>query len=205
MITINGKESKHETHQFTNLEEMLIASFNDCTESKQIITDIVLNNETFSEIYPHQAEDISASQVNSLEIHAVAVNTMALDITVELFKVTESMGIATLQTAEHFRKGDDYQALELLQNLIDVNRDFLNVLGALRTDFEVPNDHNLDATSEKYSELLSELLDVMEDEDWILLADFLEFEIHPACVEWNTSLEFVKLHFQNVETSSVTQ
>ena len=205
MILINGKESKLQMQQFANLEEMLAATYDDCAQSQQIITDVLLNDEPFSEIYPHQAEDISASQVNKLEIVSMDVQLMAAEMTNELFKVTKSMEMAATQSAAYFRQGDDAQGLELLQDLIDVNRDFLNVFGTLRTNFDVPNDEHLNRTSDKYSALLSELIEVMESEDWILLADLLEFEISPACLEWDNSLNFIKLHFAKSEASNISQ
>ena len=205
MILINGKESNLQMHQFATLEEMLAATYDDCVQAQQIITDVLLNDEPFSEIYPHQAEDISASQVNKLEIISMDIYLMASAMTEELFKVTKSMEMAATQSAAYFRQGDDAQGLELLQDLIDVNRDFLNVFGTLRTNFDVPNDENLTNTSETYSALLSELIDVMESEDWILLADLLEFEISPACLEWDDCLNFIRLHFASIETGHTPQ
>jgi len=205
MILINGKESKLQTQQFANLEEMLAASFEDCSQEQQIITDVLLNNEPFSEIYPHQAEDISASQVNKLEIVSVNVTTMAINIIDELFKVTKSMQIGATQVATYFRQGDDVQGFDLLQDLINVNRDFINIFATLRTNFDVPSDQKIDTVTETYSNLLSELIEVMENEDWILLADLLEFEISPACLEWNACLDFIKLHFTIDAANSLSQ
>ena len=205
MILINGKESKLQTHQFANLEEMLSASYDDCAQSQEIITDVIVNDEHFSEIYPHQAEDISASQVDKLEIISVNMHSMANSVIDELFKVTKSMEIATIQSAEYFRKGDEAQGLELLQDLIDVNRDFLNIVGTLRSSFYLPDNQDLDATTATYSNLLTELIEVMESEDWVLLADLLEFEINPACTKWNSCLNLLKLHFSTDEMSTVSQ
>lgn len=205
MILINGQESNLQVQHFANLEEMIIASFENCAQAQQIITDVLLNDEPFSEIYPHQAEDIAASQVNKLEIHSVNMNTMAVDVINELFKVTHSMEVGAAQVSNAFRQGDEADALEVLQDLINVNRDFLNVFATLRTDFGIPSDQSLDNLSERYSELLSELIEVMESEDWILLADLLEFEISPIYIEWNTSLNFIKAHFLYTEPNTITQ
>ena len=38
--------------------------------------------------------------------------------------------------------------------------------------------------AEKLADLLSEMSDVLENEDWILLADLLEYEFLPLCDEW---------------------
>ena len=42
---------------------------------------------------------------------------------------------------------------------------------------------------ERVSELLGEMSEVLSGEDWILLADLLEFEFNPVCEAWNKNLE----------------
>ena len=45
--------------------------------------------------------------------------------------------------------------------------------------------------------MLSEMGDVLENEDWILLADLLEYEFIPQCDEWRSTSEV--LHQQVIE------
>ena len=96
-----------------------------------------------------------------------------------------------------FRAASDTDALELFQDLLDVTRDFMGMLGELRsrhTDGALPE---FAQKTEKFSNMLSEMGDVLENEDWILLADLLEYEFIPQCDEWRSTSEV--LHRQVIE------
>lgn len=83
-----------------------------------------------------------------------------------------------------FREASDTDALELFQDLLDVTRDFMGMLGVLRERYLGGADEEFTRKAEKLAELLSEMSDVLENEDWILLADLLEYEFLPLCDEW---------------------
>jgi hypothetical protein len=137
----------------------------------RIVTDVLVNNESFSEIYPHQAEDMESAYIDRVEIMSVHTTEMAQSITRELYKVVSLMGKAGHQVAEYFRQADDAQALELYSDLLEVNRDFLNMVGVLRNEFAADSIGDLDESLDSLS--------VQENEDWILLADLLEYEYLP--------------------------
>ncbi|MDP3429744.1 MAG: hypothetical protein Q8R89_05370, partial [Desulfomicrobium sp.] len=134
----------------------------------------------FSEIYPHQAEDMEASYIKRVEIVSVPASEMAQDITRELYKVVTLMGKAGRQVADLFRQADDDQALELYGDLLDVNRDFLNMVGVLRSEYAADTSEEFEASLSDLSSLFSELIEIQENEDWILLADLLEYEYLPV-------------------------
>ena len=56
---------------------------------------------------------------------------------------------------------------------------------------------DLNIHEEKFTDLLSEMTEVFESEDWILLADLLEYEFLPLCEEWQVVSEH--LHEQMVK------
>ncbi len=60
----------------------------------RIVTDVKVNNEPFSEIYPNQSEDIETSEIDSLEIVSASAVEMASAITLELYKVVNIMAAA---------------------------------------------------------------------------------------------------------------
>ena len=62
MIYINGQKSEFELNQFSNFEEVIIATNAACNNANEIITEVHLNDELFQELYPHQAEDIEISE-----------------------------------------------------------------------------------------------------------------------------------------------
>lgn len=189
MIIIDGRQTDMHIENFANLEEILVEANSHCTGENRIVTDVLLNNEQFTEIYPHQAEDIERGEIRSVEIRSVPLGEMALSISDELFKVTRMMCDGSARVAGLFRRGDDQEALELFQDLLDVTRDFMSMVGVLRSEFVEVTDPQFVALVERVSELLGEMSEVLADEDWVLLADLLEFEFNPVCEAWNKILE----------------
>ena len=119
-----------------------------------------------------------------MEIRSVPYDEMAMDIAEELHKVTDIMSSGSRSVAALFRRADDDEALEMLQDLLEVTRDFMSMIGVLRNNFSIPVDAEFMARVEQISSLLTEMTDVLENEDWILLADLLEYEFVPTCDSW---------------------
>jgi hypothetical protein len=188
MIVIDGQQSGHSIGNFANLEQLLVKVMDNETLGNRIVTDVLVNEEAFSEIYPHQAEDIGVRDIKSVEIRTVGVTEMAANIVDELFKVQKVMYAGARQIAELFRQADDAEALELYQDLIDVTRDFLAMVGVLRDEFSMTDSEYLGQRMEELSELFSEIMEVVENQDWILLSDLLEYEFVPALEKWQAVL-----------------
>ncbi len=198
MIIIDGCQSDIKISSFNNLEEILTHILHLDDMQSRIITDVFFNNETFSEIYPHQAEDISSDVIESVEIRSVPVGEMGVDISREMYKVVQIMSSGSKQCARLFRQTEEANALELFQDLLDVTRDFMNMFNALREKFNLTDSKEFIDNSTKLSDLLTEMTEVLEDEDWVLLADLLEYEFLPACENWKKITQVLRDDIQNV-------
>lgn len=192
MIVIDGQQSGHSIGNFANLEQLLVKVMDDESLGNRIVTDVLVNKEAFSEIYPHQAEDIGTRDIKSVEIRTVGVSEMAANIVDELFKVQKVMYAGSRQIAELFRQADDAEALELYQDLIDVIRDFMAMIGVLRDEFSVTDSEYLSQRMGEMSELFTEIMEVVENQDWILLSDLLEYEFVPALEKWQVVLTDIR-------------
>jgi hypothetical protein len=199
MIRVDGQTTDMDIKQFQNLEEILLSIMGGGNLDGRVVTDVFVNNESFSEIYPHQAEDIEASEIDSVEIKSVPVATMAKDIASELHKVVKLMDQGARRVAELFRQADDAEALEVYQDLMDVTRDFLNMIGVLRGECTPKNTDLLAAPTKEISALFSEMMEVLENEDWILLADLLEYEFIPAMTRWKSVIAELRESFPATE------
>ena len=197
MIIIDGAQSEKSITAFANLEELLKDVMQEDKMVDRVVTDVLVNNEAFSEIYPHQAEDIACSDISSIEVRSVPVAEMAVEMSAEMGKVAQMMGHGAREVARLFRAASDTDALELFQDLLDVTRDFMGMLGELRNRYTNGALPDFAEKTEKFSNMLSEMGDVLENEDWILLADLLEYEFIPLCNDWYESSEI--LHKQVVE------
>ncbi len=184
MIVIDGRQSEMHISNFANLEQMLNTIMEDECMEARVVTDVLVNDEAFSEIYPHQAEDISSAEIQSLEVRSVSAGQMATDIAGELDKVVRIMTSGARSVARSFRQADDAEALDMLQDLLDVTRSFLGMLNTLRNEFTLPITTDFIADTGHLSDLISEMSEVLEVEDWVLLADLLEFEFVPVCQNW---------------------
>lgn len=184
MISVDGLDTGLQIQGFENLEQLLIKVMEDKHLAGRIVTDVMVNGEPFSEIYPHQAEDVETAEIETVEIVSMPTTEMAVNITRELYKVVTLMDHGARRVAELFRKADDSEALEVYQDLLDVTRDFMGMIGVLRGEFSLKRNANFNDAAEELSSLFSEMVEVIENEDWILLADLLEYEFIPAVERW---------------------
>ncbi|MDP3426821.1 MAG: hypothetical protein Q8S17_05530 [Humidesulfovibrio sp.] len=184
MLLIDGQKSELDFANFNNLDQVFIKVMEDGLLHDRVVTDVFVNNEPFSEIYPHQSEDIDISDLKTVEIRTMPVGAVAVEITRELYKVVTLMGEGASRVAELFRQADDAEALETYQDLVDVTRDFLGMISTLRGEFALKDYREFMEASEQLSTLFTEMTTVMGNEDWILLADLLEYEFLPAVNRW---------------------
>ena len=184
MIVIDGRQSAISLANHANLEELLSRLVEEEALETRIITDVFVNDEAFSELYPHQAEDIDADSIERLELRTVSVEEMASDVVEELPKVVGLMSGGGRQVASLLRRAELSEALEVLQDMISVSRDFLTTIDVLRGYFSSGKSRDLTALGDTIGEALGEVADAMSNEDWILVADLLEYEYLPACEGW---------------------
>lgn len=189
MIVIDGRQSTMEIGNFANLEELLVKVMEEEVADGNIVTDVYVNQETFTEIYPHHAEDIESDEIQSVEVRTVTLNQMATDVTQELFTVIKIMQNGSKGVATNLRQADIAEGLEILQDLLDVTRHFLSTIGVLHQRFPHQDEAPLQETTDSLDRLLTEMSEVMNDQDWLLLADLLEYEFLPACENWDQVLK----------------
>lgn len=184
MILIDGRESNLSIANFTNLEEVLSKLMEDESLRQRIVTDVLVDEETFSELYPHHAEDIVSDRFSKLELHTVSLDEMASDVVEELPKVIDIMDAGSRRVADLLRQADLAEGLEVLQDIISVSRDLLNTIQVLRNQYSTGPSGGLDSLGDSLGGLLDEIGDAMGNEDWLLVADLMEYELVPACKGW---------------------
>lgn len=184
MIIVDGRESKQKISDFSNLEELLSALMSDDSLKDRVITDVLINGEAFSEVYPHQAEDMACDAISKVEIRSEPTKDMVVAMSGEMHKVATLMANGARNAGRLFREDKSTEALELLQDLLDVTRDFMSMVTKLRDQYLGGADEEFVRKTEALSELVSEMSDVMESEDWVLLSDLLEYEYAPLCEDW---------------------
>lgn len=94
------------------------------------------------------------------------------------------------KASDLFRTGSEQEANKFLLNIIDGVDWFSEVVDAAveakKLDPETwqVKGQSLQQWKARLLELTSQLLEANKNKDWVLLADLLEYEIHPYYVEW---------------------
>ncbi len=184
MIIIDGQQSEYSLSSFENLEELLDKVTGSEHFQNRIVTEVLVNDEVFSEIYPHQAEDIESDELEKIEIVSVSKHEMGQQIVKEMAKVIPLMSQGAEQIAALFRQAEDLEALDMYQDLLEVARGFLGMVGSLQDELALPASNALGEALDTFSSLLTEMIEVQENEDWVLLADLLEYEFLPVVEKW---------------------
>lgn len=200
MIVIDGRESALTLSNYANLEEVLTKMVEEEDLENRIVTDVLVNNEAFSELYPHQAEDIEITGISRLEVRTVSMEHMAADILAELPKVIGIIAGGGRKVAALFRRSELAEAQEMLQDIVSVSRDFLTTVQVLRTAYGVSSEL-LDALGDRLGGLLGEMTEAMGNEDWMLVADLLEFEYLPACEGWRAVIDELRANLDDVKAN----
>lgn len=196
MIIVDGIKTDFAIKDFANLEEILNKIKEEDSLKERIVTEVLVNGDTFSEIYPHQAEDIEANEITSVEIRSIPVKTMVLNMIDEMSKVNPMIDTGSKQVASLFRQSDNEQALELFQDLLEVIRNYMSMIESLGSACSMNEDQEYKDKAQKLSSLIGEMSEVLESEDWILLADLLEYELEPNVASWKTIVQSLRQTIQ---------
>ena len=134
------------------------------------------------------------SDIDSLEVELanlkdlVATNlTNALDYLKKLIPGFE-------QAADLFRAGNEQEANKYYLQILDGIEWFSQVVSVIMSpdkgETELPDidDESLEVRQKKLTDLMSQMLEANQNQDWVLLADILEYEMVPFYKDWEKIL-----------------
>ncbi|MBW2085814.1 MAG: hypothetical protein JRI54_07285 [Deltaproteobacteria bacterium] len=181
-ITINGQPLESVKIRGENLEEIL-SEIQEEHVSGSIVGDVMVNGRSYHEDVPHAALEISLQDIEMLELTTRSAEEIALHFIEHGEYVVDALLAALPKIVEMFRLGDETEAnehylhflesMQLMLNMLDNTRRILDI------DFssEPENQDSIEQKMERLSEVMSELLNIQEENDWIYLADILEYEL----------------------------
>jgi hypothetical protein len=182
----------------SNLEQILLKIMSDYLKSGNIITRVRLNGMVYSEERPHDAARIKLSDIKTLEIDTMAADEIAWQF---LENGGEQLGpiIESAQkVSELFRIADESEANDQYAELLETLRLFLRMVAEVKEvlDIDLAAIHFQNGTVQdrihRLLEIMDQMLHVQEEDDWIMLADLLEYELVPLLEEWKSILPLLK-------------
>ncbi len=204
-ILVDRQRIEIEESQVHNLEEVLMKVMSEKIKPTSVITSMKVNNKNiYSKEIPDLALHVPIDDVIKLEIDTMAAEDMAWDF---LFKSGEHLG-QIIDTAywvsELFRIADAKEANEEYAGFLESLQLFLKIINEANAilnfnPFLIPfREGTVEDKIQKLSGLMDQILRVQEEEDWVMLADLLEYELIPLIKEWKEILPL--LHTQRKDS-----
>ncbi len=189
-ISVNGTPVYSQHEYCNNLEELLVEISKNSLPANHLIGNLKVNDREFTEIYPHQAKDMDLSRIRNIDIGTVPLDRLAeaglKDAETFLGQIVESVN----KTAELFRMYDETEAYTNYANLIETIRSFIMFIDATKKAINWDFDTAMHCGKpvqrywEDFIDVINNMKTTQEEEDLILLADMLEYELAPILTAW---------------------
>jgi len=197
-ILIDRQSIEMETAGINNLEEVLVKIMDEHVKRGSAITTVKLNGAVYSEESPHDAVGVLISDIRTLEINTMGQEEIALHFLENGVGQLDLLIQGAEKVSELFRIADEAEANEHYARLLESLRLFLQVVVQVKETLHLnlsaiafQND-TVEQRFEKLSEIMDEMIEVQEKEDWIMLADLLEYELAPLLEEWKSIVPVLK-------------
>ena len=177
--------------QINNLEEVLQKIIAEHMQPGKVITAVKLNGTGYSEKNPHDAAQVLLKDIKTLEIDTMSAEDMARHFFANGGKYLDLLIKGAEKISELFRIADETEANEHYVEYLENLRLFLQMIAqctdVLHLDLSaIPfREHTVKEEVQKLSGVMDQMLKVQENEDWVMLADLLEYELIPLLKEWN--------------------
>ena len=108
---------------------------------------------------------------------------------VDAIEYLAQLGPVVLNTASLLRGGDDFRAQESYITVIGSLESFTTVLGCITTALQLDVEAPLSGTSvagaiAALNSIFEEMVAAQQNNDWVMLADLLEYELAPNLDLW---------------------
>ena len=190
-LTINGVEQKESEFKGETLEAILDTMVKNTPGS--YIRRIWLDQQEFP------SDDRETLQkkpvdINSLEVELADLKDLVATNLSNALDYLEKLIPGFDQAADLFRTGNEQEAnkyyIQILDGM-DWFSEVVNVVMSSAGEGQEP-ENSLRIRQAKLTDLMSQMLEANKNQDWVLLADILEYEMTPFYKEWQTILSRLK-------------
>jgi len=198
-LTIDGAPgffSAQGEKSFGEIMERLSASM---SKQGKVITSIIMNNLQLTEGRQYDYREFPAGQIDSIELKTAEPVRLALEALDSSREHVDMLKQLCGQAAELFRRGDDFEANEQYSRLVEGLRWMVKGLSAMAGMLGMDENQPLaSGKSLRYyqDEVLTPVFDGMyssqQRDDYVELADRLEYELIPAMGQVEQLLEAFK-------------
>ena len=190
-LTINGVEQKESEFKGETLEAILDTMVKNTPGS--YIRRIWLDQQEFPSD-DRETLQKKPADINSLEVELADLKDLVATNLSNALDYLEKLIPGFDQAADLFRTGNEQEAnkyyIQILDGM-DWFSEVVNVVMSSEGEGQEP-ENSLQVRQAKLTDLMSQMLEANKNQDWVLLADILEYEMTPFYKEWQTILSRLK-------------
>ena len=190
-LTINGVEQKESEFKGETLEAILNILVKNTPGS--YIRRIWLDQQEFPSD-DRETLQKKPADINSLEVELADLKDLVATNLSNALDYLEKLIPGFDQAADLFRTGNEQEAnkyyIQILDGM-DWFSEVVNVVMSSEGEGQEP-ENSLRIRQAKLTDLMSQMLEANKNQDWVLLADILEYEMIPFYKEWQTILSKLK-------------
>ena len=134
------------------------------------------------------------SDIDSLEVELANLKDLVATNLANALDYLKKLIPGFEQAADLFRAGNEQEANKYYLQILDGIEWFSQVVSVIMSpdegETELPDtdDESLEVRQKKLTDLMSQMLEANENQDWVLLADILEYEMLPFYKDWENIL-----------------
>lgn len=190
-LTINGVEQKESEFKGETLEAILDMMVKNTPGS--YIRRIWLDQQEFPSD-DRETLQKKPADINCLEVELANLKDLVATNLSNALDYLEKLIPGFDQAADLFRTGNEQEAnkyyIQILDGM-DWFSEVVNVVMSSEGEGQEP-ENSLRIRQAKLTDLMSQMLEANKNQDWVLLADILEYEMTPFYKEWQTILSKLK-------------
>ena len=134
------------------------------------------------------------SDIDSLEVELANLKDLVATNLANALDYLKKLIPGCEQAGDLFRAGNEQEANKYYLQILDGIEWFSQVVSVIMSpdegETELPDtdDESLEVRQKKLTDLMSQMLEANENQDWVLLADILEYEMVPFYKDWGEIL-----------------
>ena len=185
IISVNGETIDSSQVEGMNLEEILFLIQKNHIPADHVVGDVQLNGRPYSEDAPHASVEVRREEIETLEVVTRSPEEIAHHFLANSPLLVDSLTESLPRIVEMFRLGDETEAnehyfrfLESLHLLVTMLDHVGRFIGLSYSQVH-PETGSLNERLSKLARILTQLLEIQEQTDWVFLSDILEYELQP--------------------------
>lgn len=194
-ITIDKTTQEIPKENFSTFKDLYEILNSELTKEKRVISKIIINNEVMSEGKQFDFFDTSIQKIYSVEIETVLKEDMVREHIFVLREQIEKIVDNCNKSILFFREGNEIESNRYFSAVIEGLRwfnyaiDLIVSFNKIDIYIEKSGNKTLKEIMDSFSSIINNIAEYQENQDWIMIADVLEYELVPALKEWNGIIE----------------